>query len=370
MRILVDYRPALRSRTGVGEYVHQMVHAYTRMHDDAVALFTSSWSDRPHPSVQTDLRADVVDRRIPVRMLNLLWHRAEWPPVEWLAGDADVVHSQHPLLIPSRRAARVITIHDLFFLTHPERTAAEIRRDYARLAARHARRADAIVTSSHYTKRLIAERFDVAADRIHVCSPGPPEWHTLGYRPNVPADGYILFVGTLEPRKNVGTLLDAYTHLRQRLPAAPRLVLAGRATPDAREWLDRIGRPPLQGHVDYLGYVTDEQRERVYAGARVLIMPSWDEGFGLPALEAMSAGVPVVASNRGSLPEVVGDAGTLLEPDDVEGFTTALERVCTDAALAETHGRAGLQRARTFRWEEGAAALRHAYLDAIAHRAG
>ena len=370
MRILVDYRPALRSRTGVGEYVHQMVHAYTRMHDDAVAVFTSSWSDRPHPAVQADLRAFVVDRRIPVRVLNLLWHRAGWPPVEWLAGPVDVVHSQHPLLIPSRRAARVITIHDLFFLTHPERTRAEIRRDYAALAASHARRADAIVTSSHYTKRVISERFDVPPERIHVCSPGPPQWRTLGYQPNVPPDGYILFLGTLEPRKNIGTLLDAYAQLRQRLPSAPRLVLAGGASADAQEWLDRIGRPPLQGHVDHLGYVTDQQREGVYAGARVLVLPSWDEGFGLPALEAMSAGVPVVVSTRGSLPEVVGEAGTLIEPGDADGFAAAMERLCTDTALAEAHGRAGLQRAQAFRWEQGAATLRHAYLDAVARRAG
>jgi glycosyltransferase involved in cell wall biosynthesis len=368
MRILVDYRPALRSRTGVGEYVHQMVHAYTRMHDDAVAVFTSSWSDRPHPTVQADLRAYVVDRRIPVRVLNLLWHRLGWPPVEWLAGPIDVVHSQHPLIIPARRAARVVTIHDLFFLTNPERTRAEIRRDYAALARQHARRADAIVTSSQYTRRLISERFDVPPERIYVCSPGPPQWRTLGYRPNLPADGYILFVGTLEPRKNIGTLLDAYTRLRQRLPSAPRLVLAGRATAGAREWLDRIGRPPLQGHVESLGYVPDQQREAVYAGARALVLPSWDEGFGLPALEAMSAGVPVVVSTRGSLPEVVGAAGILIAPENVDGWAAALERLCTDPALTEARGRAGLEQARAFRWELGAATLRQAYLEAVARR--
>jgi alpha-1,3-rhamnosyl/mannosyltransferase len=180
----------------------------------------------------------------------------------------------------------------------------------------------------------------------------------------------VLFVGTLEPRKNVGTLLDAYTRLRQRQPAAPRLVLAGLATAGAAGWLERIGRPPLHGHVEHLGYVPDEQRERVYAGARVLAMPSWDEGFGLPALEAMSAGVPVVVSTRGSLPEVVAGAGTMVEPDDVDGLAAALERLCVDAALAESHGRAGLERARAYGWAQGAAALRQAYLAAIARRAG
>jgi alpha-1,3-rhamnosyl/mannosyltransferase len=99
-------------------------------------------------------------------------------------------------------------------------------------------------------------------------------------------------------------------------------------------------------------------------------MPSWDEGFGLPALEAMSAGIPVVVSTRGSLPEVVGDAGTCIEPDDAEGFAAAIARLCTDAVAAEAQGHAGLQRARAYGWERGAAVLREAYLAAVARRAG
>src|SRR5688572_19788566 len=128
MRIVVDYRPALRERTGIGEYIHQLVSAYTRANRDAVALFTSSWKDRPAPDLSRELGAEVIDRRIPVRVLNYLWHRAEWPPIETVAGRCDVVHAPHPLLIPSRHAAQVVTIHDLFFLAEPERTRAEIRR--------------------------------------------------------------------------------------------------------------------------------------------------------------------------------------------------------------------------------------------------
>src|SRR5262245_65745180 len=136
MRILVDYRPALRARTGVGEYIHTLVRAYTAAHDDAVTLFTSSWKDRPSPAVGRELRARIVDRRVPVSVLNYLWHRLEWPHVETLAGDADVAHAAHPLLIPARTAAQVVTIHDLFFLLNPEHTRAEIRRDYPQLSAR------------------------------------------------------------------------------------------------------------------------------------------------------------------------------------------------------------------------------------------
>src|SRR5499426_3052184 len=102
MQILVDYRPALRARTGVGEYIRQLVRAYTAAHRDQVTVFTSSWKDRPTPATAAELGVRVVDRRVPVALLNYLWHRLEWPPIESLAGRADVVHAAHPLLIPSR----------------------------------------------------------------------------------------------------------------------------------------------------------------------------------------------------------------------------------------------------------------------------
>jgi len=368
VRILVDYRPALRARTGVGEYIHQLVRAYTTAHrDDEVLLFTSSWKDRPAPAVAADTGARVVDRRIPVRILNYLWHRREWPPAERLAGAVDIAHSAHPLLMPARRAAQVVTIHDLFFLGSARDTSAEIRRDYAALAASHAQRAHAVITSTQYGRRQIAERLGVATERIYICPPGAPAWRTLGGAPNVPADGCILFVGTLEPRKNVGALLDAYARVLAKRQAVP-LVLAGRATSAAAEWLARLERPPLAGHVTYLGYVPDTRREELYRSARVLVMPSLDEGFGLPALEAMSAGVPVIVSSRGSLPEVVGGAGAEVDPTDVAALADAIERAVADDRWAVQAAEAGLARARTFTWTESARTLRRAYEDAVVRR--
>ncbi len=368
MRILVDYRPALRARTGVGEYIHTLVSAYTATHHDPVTLFTSSWKDRPSPSLARELRVRVVDRALPVSVLNYLWHRLEWPPVETLAGDVDVVHSAHPLLIPARRAAQVVTIHDLFFLLHPERTRAEIRRDYAELSPLHARRADAVITSSEHTKRLVSEHLGVAADHIYICPPGAPTWRTLGREPNRPRDGYILFLGTLEPRKNLDVLLDAYASLARDSRRIPRLVIAGGASPDAQPWLDRISSEPLKDHILYKGYVADEEREALYAGASVLVLPSLDEGFGLPVLEAMSAGVPVVTSNRGSLPEVVGTAGVLLDPGDVSAWATTIERLASDTRWATELATAGLERARAFTWDRSAAELHRAYQDAVRRR--
>jgi glycosyltransferase involved in cell wall biosynthesis len=371
MRILVDYRAALRSRTGVGEYILGLTRAYRAAYPaDEITLFTSSWKDRPPRALGAELGARVVDRRIPVRVLNRLWHRAEWPPAEMLAGACDVAHSAHPLLMPARRAAQVITIHDLFFLAHGERTRAEIRRDYPALAASHAQRADAIVTSTAHARMLVSDRFGVPAEHIYVCPPGPPVWRQLGRAPNVPPDGYILFVGTLEPRKNLGLLLDAYANLVALRAAAPRLLIAGRPTPDAAAWLNRLAEPPFHDRARHLGYVPEDELERLFAGARVLVLPSLDEGFGLPALAAMSAGVPVIASRRGSLPEVVGDGGVLVEPDDPRGLTEVLDRIADDRQWAMALAEAGLRRAATFSWQTSAATLKRAYGDAVRRRHG
>ena len=368
MRILVDYRAALRARTGVGAYIHELLRAYTASFPDDVAVFTSSWKDRPAAGLARELGVRVVDRRIPVRLLNLLWHRTEWPPAETLAGPVDVVHSAHPLLMPARGAAQVVTIHDLFFLTHPEGTRAEIRRDYPALAAAHARRADGIITSTQHGKDLLRTTWDIEPDRIYVCGPGAPVWRSLGQTTTQPVDGVILFVGTLEPRKNVGALLDAYETLLGRVADAPGLVLAGQATAAAAPWLARIRHAPLAGKVTHLGYVPDADREALYARARVLVLPSHDEGFGLPVLEAMSAGIPVIASRRGALPEVVGDAGMLFDPDRPEELVASLEELLTDPVRAAARAHAGLTRAAAFSWAASAETLRRAYIESIERR--
>jgi glycosyltransferase involved in cell wall biosynthesis len=374
VRILIDYRPALRSRTGAGEYIHQLARALIRTNEprgDEIAIFTSSWGDRPRARDLADLPGvRLIDRRVPVRVLNLLWHRAGWPPVESLTDQRfDVVHSPHPLLIPSRAAAQVVTIHDLDFLAHPERTRAEIHRDYARLAPTHARRAQRVIVPSRYTAGEVQRRLQVPSGRIAVCYPGAPDWLGPLDRPKqVSPEQYILFVGTLGLRKNIGTLLEAYATLTARLPAAPRLRLAGHAPPEAEPWLLAIADRPLAGHVEHVGYVPDDERRKLFEGARMLVLPSYEEGFGMPVLEAMALGMPVVVSTRGALPEVVGDAGIVVEPDDVTGLAAAMERLVADRPYAAALGERAVRRARTFSWESTAATVRAAYGEAIAER--
>jgi len=380
LKILIDYRPALRQRTGTGEYVYQLVRALTTEiglsapegdiplssktgtpTDNTVKLFSSSWRDRLKHNEITGLTT--IDKRVPVSLLNLLWHRFEWPPIELLTGERfDVVHSAHPMMLPSNNAASVITIHDLYFFLHPEHTQAEIRRDYSALIRSHAERADTILVPSEYTAQEVKRLLDIPTTRISICPHGAPSWPA---RENWPDEGHILFLGTLEPRKNIGTLLKSYSSLLKQRRDIPHLVLGGSATPSAKSWLESLKRPPLLNHAQHIGYVPEHDRHTLYKNAKLLVLPSFDEGFGLPVLEAMTVGVPVVAANRGALPSLLGDAGLLVNPSDDTELTAAMERMLFDKDLIQKSVSRGHELARQYTWSAAAKASLSAYTQAI-----
>jgi alpha-1,3-rhamnosyl/mannosyltransferase len=170
-------------------------------------------------------------------------------------------------------------------------------------------------------------------------------------------------MGTLSLRKNVGTLLEAYARLRTTLADAPPLVLAGHRTPASARWEARCEQPPLKGHVTITGYVDSARKNDLYADALMLVLPSYEEGFGLPVLEAMACGVPVIVSSRGSLPEVAGPAAAPIDPDDADGFARAMRALLEGDATAA--GERGVAQAAQYSWPACAAAARRAYQSAI-----
>jgi glycosyltransferase involved in cell wall biosynthesis len=366
VRILIDYRPALRERTGVGEYVHQAATALVASAptDESLTLFSASWKDRLAPNVVPG--ALTVDLRIPVKVLNLAWHRLGWPSIERLTRQRfDIVETLHPLLMPSIGAARLVTVHDLDFLDHPDRTRHEIRRDYGALVRRHTRRADQVIVNSHHTAQQVRDRLGVPPSHISVCEPGAPAWPKRSAEPAT--GGCILFVGTLEPRKNLEALLDAYVRLRSRRTSCPPLVLAGRITPEARPLQQRAAEPQLAGHVEFTGYVPRDRLAELFARALIFVLPSHTEGFGMSAVEAMMAGVPVVAADRGALVEVVGEAGRLVDPADSAALAMALEEILDDRQVRQRMSDEGRVRAERFTWASTAHKMREAWSLALAH---
>jgi len=276
----------------------------------------------------------------------------------------DIVHDPTgvtPFLFGAGGARTVVTVHDVFAWSCPGTSTLLDTLIYRYWLPRVLPRVDAVITVSQVSKLDIARYLRIPQSKIHVIYEGVdsryrplPEEQvsqvTARYR--LPK-GYIFFVGSVEKRKNLHRLLQAYARLLEVGESRP-LVIVGvtsRRYPEIDEALRQLR---LESHVFFTGYVPDADLPALYSGADLFVFPSLYEGFGLPPLEAMACGTPVVCSNAASLPEVVGDAGLLVDPYDVEGLAEAMHRVLTDADLREELRRRGLARARQFTWERTA----------------
>jgi len=284
--------------------------------------------------------------------------------------ELDLLHCPGPVLPARSSVPLVATIHDALPWRHPEwltRTNVLSHRLFVRRAAR---RAVAIITVSEHARGEIAEAYDIEPQRIHVVphgvdaafSPGDaPEGMLAGLGVSGP---FVLTVGTLQPRKNVSAVIGAF----ERIVAAGErltLVIAGGAGWGERETAERIGRSPAADRIVMTGHVSDEELLALYRGTRCFVFPSRYEGFGLPVLEAMAAGAPVVCSDRTSLPEVAGDAATLVSPDDVVALERAIGHVASSPDLREGMVERGLAQAARFTWERCAAETVGVYRDVL-----
>ena len=286
----------------------------------------------------------------------------------------DIFHGMDHVGIPfvGRTGRYVVTVHDLIALILPETFTPRHRFIVRTALAAVRRRADLVIVPSRAVERDVVLRLGVPADRVMVT----PEGCEPRFRPTPSADvlaryglpsRYVLAVGTLEPRKNLTTLLQAFARLQRgaEIDPALRLVLAG-----ARGWLDEpiyetvrsLGLDPV---VHFPGFIDDEDLPAVYSGAALFVFASRHEGFGLPLLEAMACGVPVVTSNVSAMPEVSGDAAMLVDPCDVDGLAAAIARLLRDDALRGRLRSAGIARARQFPWEATARRTLDAYASLV-----
>jgi glycosyltransferase involved in cell wall biosynthesis len=345
--VAVDATPLLGVRTGVGESVSGFINAVaTDPHLDVIGFALSATGGG---ALRGRLPAGVSPgRRIPIPASALLrtWTRVDHPAVEWWTGPVDVVHGTNFVVPPSRQAARLVTVHDLTPLRFPELCHPTSLR-YPGLIRRAVDEGASIHTVSQATADDVMDHFGVGVDRVHVIHNGltPLE---RPRRCNDAEPPYILAIGTVEPRKGFPDLVAAFDRIADAIPDV-HLKIAGPPGwgEDALAGALRVARHA--GRIHRIGWTDD--RSSLIACARLLAYPSLYEGFGLPPLEAMSLGVPVVATTAGAIPEVVGDAGVLVAPHDVPALSEALLLVSQDTATREALITAGIRRAGRFSWE-------------------
>jgi glycosyltransferase involved in cell wall biosynthesis len=364
VRIAIDARLAGYIQGGTTQYTLRLVHALAALEtgDDLLVLEgRKAGEGSPWPASARRMRLSTPPH-----------HRLEQLtlPLELLRVEADVLHS--PDFIPpfSRRSPAVITIHDLAFLRFPHLLTPESARYYGQVR-RAVHNADQIIAVSESTRSDLLELLHAPEGKITVvyeaanpeCRPlAKDEIERARDHLSLP-ERFILFVGTLEPRKNLPALLKAFAAMERdrRVP----LVVVGR-----EGWLfeevfrtrDELG---LGSEVLFVGGVPAGQLVYYYNCASCLVLPSLYEGFGLPVIEAMACGTPVVVSDVSSLPEIVGDAGITVSPDDIQGLSSAMDRIVSDADLSRKMSGLGLRRAGEFSWEQAARETLAVYRKAV-----
>ena len=366
MHIGIDCRLPTYQMGGISQYTIHLIRALGGLRTgDEYTIFHSRREMR-------DFRPDVEGNF----SRSDLWTPCHHPLERYTLGlelirhRLDLLHT--PDFIPPAFGARrrVITVHDLNFIYYPQFLTPESRRYYAGQIEWAVDVADLIISDSEATRNDLIDLLKVPPEKVVTIHLAASPVYSASYtseaiRGTVEAlgtgEGFILGVGTLEPRKNWPMLIEAYAQLRREHGVAAPLVLIGRKGWLYEDVFHTISRFELNNYVMHLSGVSDIQLAHLYRAAGVLAFPSHTEGFGLPALEAMHAGCPVLASNRGSLPEVVGDAAILLEPTDLSGWVESLSIVLADRELARSMGKAGLDQASKFTWHKTAMATLDVY---------
>jgi glycosyltransferase involved in cell wall biosynthesis len=342
MRIAFDVSPLSHPRSGIGTYLRGslagLVQAAAGEHEIVAFAPTSPRGLKAIPAALDGVGVDLRLRFLPfAHHWRQAWSRLGRPSLERFIGPIDVLHFSDWMYPPQAGGIRATTVHDLVPLRFPEWVQGRTRRMHRAKYANAARTCDLVFANSAFTGREIVELLDVPAERVHVALPGVEERFSPDGGKADLGKPYLLTVATLEPRKNLSVLVEAH-----KLLARDDVLLA---VVGAEGW----GEQPQLDHpgVVRLGFVADDELARLYRGAAIFCYPSRFEGFGLPILEAMASGAPVVASAHESMDEACGDAAVRADPESPEDFAAAIAR-----ALAERHELValGLAHAGRFSW--------------------
>ncbi|OQB27462.1 MAG: Mannosylfructose-phosphate synthase [Chloroflexi bacterium ADurb.Bin180] len=370
MRIGIDYTAAVNQGAGIGRYARQMTRALLELdRENEYVLFVPTASPEASRASESAIvgQANVSLARLPVseRALVALWHRLRVPvPVELFSGRLDVFHSPDFALAPVLRARTLVTVHDLSFRRVPECFKSALLSYLNRVVPRSVARADIVLADSESTRNDAIELLRLAPERVFVVYAGVDSrfrrvtdqglLEDVRSRYSLPGR-FVLSVGTLQPRKNYVRLIEAFSRLSDVEDVS--LVISG-----ARGWLyeeifRRVEELGLSSRVLFPGYVAEADLPALYSLSEVFAFPSLYEGFGLPPLEAMACGTPVVVSRASSLPEVVGNAGCLVDPLSVEEIAGTLQALLDSPARRADLAEQGVAQAARFTWSEAARVL-------------
>ncbi len=381
MRIAIDYTAAARQGAGVGNYVRSLVNAMLAQDTtNQYILLTSGrpTKERPFPVAQNVRGRSVF---IPDRYLNILWYRWRLPLyATFFTGQVDIYHGPDFVLPPlNGKLRKIVTVHDLAFLEHPEYAVPELAAYLAKVVPEAISAADTVAAVSQATKQTLIERFKTPAEKITVIPNGiRPTFRRITdplllgatrnkYELKHPL---VLGVGTLEPRKNHLGLIKAFYQAqagsgsrkgKQQQQRPAMLALAGGSGWLYDETRQLVADLKLEKKVRFLGRVSELELITLYSLADVFAFPSFFEGFGVPPLEAMACGAPVITSNTSSLPEVVGDAALLVDPHDTNELARAITRLIEDEQLREELRQKGYEQVKQYSWPDSARKMLSVY---------
>ena len=375
MRVALDATPLLGLPTGIGAFCHGALAALARRPGVDVRAYAVSWRRRRLMEARLPDGVAARQRPMPARLLHTLWTRGDFPPLEWFIGATDVVHGTNFLVPPTGQAAAVVSVHDLTPLHHPELCNAATLA-YPALIRRALDRGAWVHTDSAFVAREVVEAFDADPSRVHVVNPGIPDLP-------VPAEAvaaavlqrflppgverFCLAIGTAEPRKDLPGLVRAFGAVAGREPDVA-LVLAGPPGWGEEALASAIAASGVRERIVRTGWVEEPDLAALLSRASLLAFPSLYEGFGFPPLEAMRAGVPVIATRAGSLPEVLGDGALLVDVGDHDGLVEALASCLGDGAERRRLIAAGAAWSARYSWERCGDELEALYRDAAAGR--
>ena len=375
-RIALDFTPAYEQTGGIGRYVRELTNALAIVDTSSeYRLFVAGASRENLPTLPGD-NFSWMPTSITPRWLHRIWHRARLPlPVELLTGPVDLFHATDFVLPPTRPATRtLLTVHDLSFVRVPSAASPPLKKYLDAVVPRSVKAADHIQATSLATKADLIELYGTRENKVTVLYSGVHErFQAVTDTQSIKAAkdrygladmSYILSVGTIQPRKNYSRVIEALSAIRAAGHDLHYVIAGGTGwlEDDMRRTIERTG---MTDFVHLPGFVEDHDLPALYSGARALVMTSLYEGFGLPILEAMSCGTPVITSNLSSLPEVAGSAALLVDPYSTEAIREAILEIENDCATRERLIDAGYMQAKKFNWRQSAVQLKSIYYEML-----